>query len=204
MTPWHTHASYSRLIYFKTLRVSECHLGKKAVGNKSSSSLVHPVSFFSSDDSILISRVWSCICTWHLLADVSPPLSINTHYVYFTRTKAEAKCCWFTITMSFVLPGGLRVFPVSLFVAVIDFFSAAQMSFLFLLKLFIWKWRGVATTQVELFSPLSKVTTSRGNSLCCCSLFGWFCQQKLIGVHFNSPRALISASGEIPRPNYVL
>lgn len=44
-----------------------------AVGNKSSSSLVHPVSFFSPHDSFLISCVWSCMCTWHLLADVTPP-----------------------------------------------------------------------------------------------------------------------------------
>lgn len=79
----------------------------------------------------------------------------------------------------------------SLFVAVIDFFSAAQMSFLFLWKLFIWKWCDVVTTLVQLFSPPSKVTTSWGNSLCCHLLFCWFCQQKLIGVHFNSPRALI-------------
>lgn len=175
-----------------------------AAGNKSSSSLVHPVSFFSPRDSFLISRVWSCMCTWHLLADVSPALSVSTHYVHSTRTKAEAKHQGFTITVSFVLSGGLRVFPAGLFVAVIDFFSAAQMSFLFLWKLFIWKWRDVVTTLVELFSPLSEVATSRGNSLCCRSLFGWFCQQKLIGVHFNSPWALISASGEIPGPNYVV
>lgn len=127
------------------------------------------------------------MCTWHLLADVSPPLSVSTHYVRSTRSKAEAKRRGFTITLSFVPPGGLRVLPAGLFVAVIDFFSAAQMSFLFLWKLFIWKWRDVATTLVELFSPLSKVATSRGNSLCCRLLFGWFCQQKLIGVHFNSP-----------------
>lgn len=44
-----------------------------AVGNKSSSSLVHPVSFFPLSDSFLISCVWSCMCTWHLLADVTPP-----------------------------------------------------------------------------------------------------------------------------------
>lgn len=44
-----------------------------AAGNKSSSSLVHPVSFFSPHDSFLISCVWSCMCTWHLLADATPP-----------------------------------------------------------------------------------------------------------------------------------
>lgn len=82
-----------------------------AAGNKSSSSLVHPVSFFSPRDSFLISRVWSCMCTWHLLADVTPPLSVSAHNAHPTRTKAEAKCRGFTITVSFVLPGGLRLFP---------------------------------------------------------------------------------------------
>lgn len=158
-----------------------------AAGNKSSSSLVHPVSFFSPCDSFLISRVWSCMCTWHLRADVTPPRSVSAHNAHPTRTRAEARRRGFTITVSFVLPGGLLLLPAGLFAAVIDFFSGSQMSFLFLWKLFIWKWHNVATTLVELFSPLSEVATSRGNSLCCRSLFGWFCQQKLIGVHFNSP-----------------
>lgn len=168
-----------------------------AVGNKSSSSLVHPVSFFSPRDSFLISCVWSCMCTWHLLADVTPPCpSVHiTHILLEPEQSNRMYHNWVICAFQ-----GLRN-QAGLFVAVIDFFSAAQMSFLFLWKLFIWKWCDVVTTLVELFSPPSKVTTSWGNSFCCHLLFCWFCQQKLMGVRFNSPRALISMSGEIPRPN---
>lgn len=168
-----------------------------AAGNKSSSSLVHPVSFSSPRDSFLISRVWSCMCTWHLLADVTPPCP-SPHIMHILPRPSNASQR--TITMSVVL---FKVYGkgARLFVAIIDFFSAAQMSFLFLWKLFIWKCRYVVTTLAELFSPPSKVTTSWGNSLCCHLPFCWFCQQKLIGVHFNSPRALISMSREISRPN---
>lgn len=167
-----------------------------AVGNKSSSSLVHPVSFFSPSDSFLISCVWSCMCTWHLLADVTPPCpSVHIMHILL-EPKQSIRVYYNHVIRAFQ---GLRKW--SLFVAVIDFFSATQMSFLFLWKLFIWKWCDVVTTLGELFSPPAKVTTSWGNSLCYHFLFCWFCQQKLIGVHFHSPRALISMSGEIPRPN---
>ena len=68
-----THTHFNWVIYFKTPSVQECHLVKMAVGNKSSSSLVLPLTFFSLHDSFLISCMWSCMCTWHLLADVTPP-----------------------------------------------------------------------------------------------------------------------------------
>lgn len=168
-----------------------------AVGNKSSSSLVHPVSFFSPSDSFLISCVWSCMCTCHLLAGVTPPCP-SVHIIHtLLQPKQSIRMQYNHVMRTFQGLGK----GASLFFAVIDFFSAVQMSFLFLWKLFIWKWCDVVTTLVELFSPPSKVTSSWGKSLCCHLLFCWFCQQKLIGVHFNSPRALISMSREIPRPN---
>lgn len=138
-----------------------------AVGNKSSSSLVHPVSFFSPSDSFLISCVWSCMCTWHLLADVTPPCP-SVHIMHFVVQPSWASAC--TKTVSFIL---FKVWGngASPFVAIIDFLSAAQMTFLFLWKLFIWKWLDVVTALEELFSPPSKVTTSWGNSLCCHLLF---------------------------------
>lgn len=72
-----------------------------AVGNKSSSSLVHPVSFFSPSDSFLISCVWSCMCTWHLLADVAPPCP-SAHIMHILLEPPN-KASESTITASFVL-----------------------------------------------------------------------------------------------------
>lgn len=171
-----------------------------AAGNKSSSSLVHPVSFFSPHDSFLISCVWSCMCTWHLLADVTPPCP-SAHIMHILLEPKQSIRLHHNSVICASQGPGESSWPVCccnwfLFSCTNEFFF-----FLFLWKLFIWKWCDVVTTLVELFSPLSKVATSRGNSLCCHLLFCWFCQQKLIGVHFNSPRALISVSGEIPRPN---